>query len=40
MEQDMRILPKGWPSQMAFEDELRGLLKKYRVEYDERYIWR
>lgn len=24
----------------SFEDELRGLLKRYRVEYDERYIWR
>jgi REP element-mobilizing transposase RayT len=24
----------------SFEDELRGILKKYRVEYDERYIWR
>ena len=24
----------------TFEDELRVLLKKYRVEYDERYIWR
>lgn len=24
----------------SFEDELRGLLKKYRVEYDEQYIWR
>jgi putative transposase len=24
----------------SFEDELRGLLKKYQVEYDERYIWR
>ena len=24
----------------SFENEMRGLLKKYRVEYDERYIWR
>lgn len=24
----------------SFEDELRGRLKKYQVEYDERYIWR
>jgi REP element-mobilizing transposase RayT len=24
----------------SFEDELRGLLKKYRVDFDERYIWR
>jgi REP element-mobilizing transposase RayT len=24
----------------SFEDELRGLLRKYQVEYDERYIWR
>ena len=24
----------------TFKDELRGLLKKYEVEYDERYIWR
>ena len=24
----------------SFQDELRGLLKKYRVDYDERYIWR
>jgi putative transposase len=22
-----------------FKDEFRGLLKKYRVEYDERYVW-
>jgi putative transposase len=26
--------------QRSFEDELRGLLKKYDVRYDERYIWR
>lgn len=24
----------------SFKDELRGLLEKYQVEYDERYIWR
>lgn len=24
----------------SFKDELRGLLKKYQVKYDERYIWR
>jgi len=24
----------------SFEDELQGLLRKYHVEYDERYIWR
>lgn len=23
----------------TFEDEYRGLLKRYRVEYDERYVW-
>ena len=22
-----------------FKDEFRGLLHKYRVEYDERYVW-
>ena len=22
-----------------FQDEYRGLLKEYRVEYDERYVW-
>ena len=22
-----------------FKDELRGLLKRYQVEYDERYVW-
>lgn len=22
-----------------FQDEFRGLLKRYRVEYDERYVW-
>ena len=24
---------------VSFQDELRGLLKKHNVEYDERYIW-
>lgn len=24
---------------VSFQDELRALLKKYKVEYDERYIW-
>ncbi|MBK8830871.1 MAG: IS200/IS605 family transposase [Saprospiraceae bacterium] len=23
----------------SFQDELRGILKKYQVEYDERYVW-
>lgn len=23
----------------SFKNELRGLLKKYEVEYDERYVW-
>lgn len=23
----------------SFQDEFRGLLKKYKVEYDERYVW-
>jgi len=25
---------------MSFQDELRAFLKKYKVEYDERYIWK
>jgi REP element-mobilizing transposase RayT len=33
-------LQKTHHRRRSFEDELRGLLKKYRVEYDERYIWR
>ena len=33
-------LQKSHYRRRSFEDELRGLLKKYRVEYDERYIWR
>jgi putative transposase len=24
---------------MSFQDELRALLRKYEVEYDERYVW-
>ena len=32
-------LQKSHHRRRSFEDELRGLLKKYRVEYDERYIW-
>jgi hypothetical protein len=24
---------------MAFEEEYRGFLKKYHVEFDERYVW-
>ena len=23
----------------SFQDEFRGLLKKYKIEYDERYVW-
>jgi len=23
----------------TFQDEYRGFLKKYKVEYDERYVW-
>jgi putative transposase len=26
-------------SKKTFQDEYRGFLKKYKVEYDERYIW-
>ena len=26
-------------SRRSFQDEYRGILKKYQVEYDERYIW-
>ncbi|MEO6832249.1 MAG: transposase, partial [Chitinophagaceae bacterium] len=26
-------------SSNAFEDEYRGMLKKYNVAYDERYVW-
>ena len=26
-------------SKYAFEDEFRGLLRKYAVEYDDRYLW-
>ena len=33
-------LQKTHHRRRSFEDELRDLLKKYRVEYDERYIWR
>lgn len=25
---------------VSFQDELRAFLKKYKVEYDERYIWK
>ena len=24
---------------MSFQDEFRSILKKYRIEYDERYVW-
>jgi len=24
---------------MSFQDELRMMLEKYQVEYDERYVW-
>src|SRR5690349_1075437 len=30
---------KDHHKRQSFQDELRALLKKYRVEYDERYIW-
>jgi putative transposase len=33
-------LQKTHHRRRSFEDELRGLLKKYHVEYSERYIWR
>ena len=26
-------------AKQGFQDEFRGLLHKYRVEYDERYVW-
>ena len=26
-------------SRKTFQDEFRGFLKKYKVEYDERYVW-
>ena len=26
-------------SKKNFQDEYRGILKKYQVEYDERYVW-
>ena len=26
-------------SQKSFQDEYRGMLKQYKVEYDERYVW-
>ena len=24
---------------MSFQDELRGLLRKHEIEWDERYVW-
>ncbi|MDX6497884.1 MAG: hypothetical protein QOG23_1144 [Blastocatellia bacterium] len=33
----LRKMESPW---LKIEDELRGLLKKYRVDFDERYIWR
>lgn len=30
---------KAHHSKKGFQDEFRGFLKKYRVEYDERYVW-
>src|SRR5258706_14156226 len=33
-------LQKSHHRRKSFEDEFRGLLKKYRVDFDERYIWR
>jgi REP element-mobilizing transposase RayT len=31
---------KSHHQRRSFKDELRGLLKKYDVKFDERYIWR
>ncbi len=33
-------LQKSHHRHRSFEDELRGMLQKYRVAFDERYIWR
>jgi putative transposase len=30
---------KAHHSKRTFKDEFRGLLKKYKVDYDERYVW-
>ena len=30
---------KAHHSRKTFQDEFRGFLKKYKVEYDERYVW-
>ncbi|MBN1479422.1 IS200/IS605 family transposase [candidate division KSB1 bacterium] len=30
---------KEYHKKVTFEDEFRGLLKKYNIEYDERYVW-
>ncbi|HET7118777.1 MAG TPA: hypothetical protein VFI29_19965 [Hanamia sp.] len=26
-------------SKISFQDEYRAILKRYKVEYDERYVW-
>jgi REP element-mobilizing transposase RayT len=30
---------KAHHAQQSFQNEFRGLLRKYEVEYDERYVW-
>ena len=30
---------KEHPKKKTFQDEYRAFLKKYQVEYDERYVW-
>jgi len=29
----------GGHKKMTFQDEYRAFLKKYKIEYDERYVW-
>jgi REP element-mobilizing transposase RayT len=41
-EQDLRRYIAGQKEhhrRLSFQDELRAILRRYRVEYDERYIW-
>ena len=31
--------PREHHEKMSYQDEMRGLFRRHRVEYDERYVW-
>ena len=36
---ELRISPEEHHRKIGFQDELRALLRKHEIEWDEKYVW-